>query len=481
MMQWLGPQNLTGAMRLARRRGLWWCGLLGVWTLPLLTLAAAPADEPGGVRPTTETESCATDQCHADIASRKVMHGPAAQDKCLACHQYVEPRQHQFTLAEESDKLCGSCHTLTHRTYAHTPVKQGRCTGCHDPHGSDHRMMLVDDPTRGLCMSCHRQDGLTDKAFVHGPVATGACILCHEPHSSWQPKLLTKPADEMCLDCHTEVAPDAAEARHVHAPIRDGCTTCHDSHASDHQYQLRQAAPELCFTCHAETKEALASAKVVHGAMTQAGGCLGCHTAHFSNLPKLQKHPQPAMCLSCHDRPLETADGEALTNMAQLLVDNPEHHGPIREGDCSTCHRAHAGDLPRLLTMAYPPEFYAPFEGERYALCFSCHIKDLVTAERGTGLTRFRKGDVNLHWLHVNREKGRTCRSCHEIHASRQPFHIRESVPFGDAGWMLEIRYQKTDTGGSCTPGCHRQASYEHGESDPAPSKTAAPSKGDAP
>ena len=61
---------------------------------------------------------------------------------------------------------------------------------------------------------------------------------------------------------------------------------------------------------------------------------------------------------------------------------------------------------------------YLAFAIERYDLCFSCHVSDLVKDKSGRGLTQFRNGDLNLHWLHVNREKGRNCRSCHQTHAS---------------------------------------------------------------
>jgi hypothetical protein len=30
---------------------------------------------------------------------------------------------------------------------------------------------------------------------------------------------------------------------------------------------------------------------------------------------------------------------------------------------------------------------------------------------------------------------------------------------------MLEINYKQTPTGGSCAPGCHKEATYDHGGS----------------
>ena len=72
-------------------------------------------------------------------------------------------------------------------------------------------------------------------------------------------------------------------------------------------------------------------------------------------------------------------------------------------------------------------------------------------------LTGFRDGDVNLHYLHVNREeKGRTCRTCHEMHGSDLPNHMASGVPvrglqLGDAHPVCEKRQRgKLHAGLSC-------------------------------
>jgi predicted CXXCH cytochrome family protein len=461
-------------------------GVLVAWLLAMVAMAGAaqlsgkpPAPAAQAVqKPTERTEHCVNDACHTSVLGHKHMHGPAAQQKCNACHLEDEPREHRFKYPGKQEELCNDCHTLTHRTVVHAPIKQGQCTGCHNPHGSSHRLMLVEDPTRGLCLSCHKQD-FADKKHVHGPVSAGACILCHEPHSSWQPKLLTEPPDKLCISCHSEISPKGDAARHVHAPVKDAnCTGCHDAHASNFRFHLRQDGVELCMSCHKDTGEHMAASKVVHGAVKLEAGCASCHTPHFSHLPKLQKASQPESCLGCHDKPMQTADGRGLTDIATLLKNNSEHHGPIRDGACTACHEPHAGNNFRMLLAEYPPDFYAPFKIDNYALCFKCHIPELVQKERGTGLTRFRDGDVNLHWLHVNREKGRTCRACHEVHASRNPFHIRDSVPFGTKSWMLELNYRQSDAGGTCSPGCHAPKNYDRG---PEPAATRKPEAEHAP
>ncbi|MFC1781938.1 hypothetical protein ACFLZ8_06730, partial [Planctomycetota bacterium] len=93
-------------------------------------------------------------------------------------------------------------------------------------------------------------------------------------------------------------------------------------------------------------------------------------------------------------------------------------------------------------------------------LCFGCHEKTLVQTSTTEDLTDFRNGNQNMHFLHVNKEsRGRTCRACHQTHASNQLKHIRESVPYG--GWDLPINFSKTDTGGLCRPGCHMPKAYD--------------------
>jgi len=104
--------------------------------------------------------------------------------------------------------------------------------------------------------------------------------------------------------------------------------------------------------------------------------------------------------------------------------------------------------------------FYAPFDLATYAHCFRCHNQDIVLVPETDRLTEFRDGRRNLHYLHVNRKpKGRTCRTCHETHASHQQRHIAEKVPFGR--WSYPLKYEKTETGGSCFVGCHEKMGYD--------------------
>jgi predicted CXXCH cytochrome family protein len=406
-------------------------------------------------------KGCTAAGCHADLQQKKMLHGPVAQGTCKACHAQAAPQVHTFDYTHPREKLCEACHVVNLKNFVHKPLRDGQCTGCHDPHQSDHRFILKADPAQTLCLSCHDKEPFLQSKHIHGPVAAGACILCHESHSSWNPKLVIHQGRELCLFCHEDVDRRLAAARHVHPPAQKECGACHDPHGSEHAMQIRQKKRTLCVSCHEDIGRLLETSQRVHAAVEIDDGCGNCHNAHGTTLPRLLKRSLMDTCLSCHNKEITMPDGKKLADMATLLKDNPNHHGPVRRADCNACHDPHASPNFRLLSKVYPEYFYAPFDLGNYDLCFQCHMRDTVLVKEGRGLTRFKDGELNLHFVHVNKEeKGRSCRACHEVHASKRPAHVREQVPFGPSGWQIEINFKQTETGGSCAPACHRPKEY---------------------
>jgi predicted CXXCH cytochrome family protein len=140
------------------------CGdfLPGLWRVACVCvvlamgLDIAVAATPAIHKPTATTEQCATETCHAGIVSHEVKHEAVAQQECLECHTYAEPREHRFKSAFPKDQPCGNCHDLKHKAVVHPLVQEGQCMACHDPHGSAYKGMLVAAP-RTLCLSCHKE------------------------------------------------------------------------------------------------------------------------------------------------------------------------------------------------------------------------------------------------------------------------------------------------------------------------------------
>lgn len=418
-------------------------------------------------RPTgpVDPASCAT--CHTGIKDHAVLHGPVVVNACSACHRVDDVKEHTFSIARQGSALCTHCHDMEIDGAAviHTPVAEGNCTGCHDPHGGSHRLLLKAPTVDQLCRTCH-EDVIGNARHVHGPVAAGACVVCHLPHASAHAGLLRAPGADLCKECHVTIATQLDTMRVVHEPVRDNCQGCHDAHASDHPMMLLDEPQTLCLNCHESIRHTVETATTQHAAVTSDRQCLNCHDAHASDHPRMLLADMKTLCFECHDRELPLPGGGTLANIKAVIEAGTSLHGPVAQDNCAACHMIHGGDNFRMLIREYPPEFYASFAEERYALCFSCHDRQLVYDQRTTSLTDFRNGDLNLHYLHVNREtKGRTCRACHDTHASNNSKHIRESVPFGSGGWKLPIAYEQTVEGGRCAPGCH--VPYEYNRIDP--------------
>jgi len=430
---------------------------------------AQPAPAPATTRPTSAIAptNCTIGGCHQEVKKYKVIHGPVNVNACDACHKPLDVSQHTFELTRAKTDMCTFCHQLDmkNRPVIHKPVAQNECLQCHNPHGGTSGKFLRGRSMRELCAKCH-QDPVGDKTAVHGPVAAGACDSCHSAHASKEPKLLSLSGRDLCLSCHSEMKKQMMAVTFQHKAVQQDCTNCHDAHASNFPKQIKKAPVELCTSCHDKIKDQAMNLPVKHPPVTTGQACLTCHTAHGGDLAKLMRAEPLKVCMKCHDKKIQEpagpdgAPGKVVNAVAEVLDSTQFPHGPVKDGNCAGCHNVHGSQESRLLKKPYPETFYQPFALEKYDLCFSCHDKQLVQLETTEGLTGFRNGTKNLHFLHVNKaDKGRTCRACHETHASKQPDHIRDAVPFGK--WQMPLNFKKTEAGGSCAPGCHKPYGYD--------------------
>jgi predicted CXXCH cytochrome family protein len=370
-------------------------------------------------------------------------HDPFLGKECSDCHKRAVSSNVNCLLAK--DDLCEFCHEVP-------------------PEGGIAR--LVDSP-EPLCFKCHKKDQFNG-SFVHGPSAAGACTTCHDPHGGQVPGMLRITGPQMCLDCHNDLSARFAYARFRHDPAASDCLNCHSPHKSEQQYLLKSAVPGLCEKCHEDIAKDLQTAAVQHSPVTEDSACMNCHDPHAAQQTGLLLADGLDICLKCHDKKVQDKDKKLeFADMKKLLAANPYPHGPIQNRDCSGCHNPHGSPYFPLLTDQYPQGFYSPFFISNYALCFRCHDATLVTEQRTTSATQFRDGDRNLHFVHVDKAShGRTCASCHNVHASSDPKLIAKTVPFGN--WELPIKYQETANGGSCTPGCHAFEKYSRQPATPA-------------
>jgi predicted CXXCH cytochrome family protein len=461
---------------------------------PPTTVAAVLPPLPKPTGPLDPKASCVTTQCHTKYQTAAHIHGPVSVGSCKSCHE-DDQGGHVYPVSRKGNAVCTFCHAVAgNKAHQHKALEQatpsatqpaggaanqltsavpGGCMTCHDPHISKAKFLLTADTVEGVCVKCHT---VQLKKHAHQPFAAGQCTVCHQPHQSEFSNLLRYgdgPAH--CFGCHKEKEKAFAELPHVHKASAQQCTTCHGPHATDNAKQLKKPVNDTCLACHTNVGKELASAKVVHGAVTQ-GNCASCHDPHAANQPNELKARTDKVCMSCHEKAVAASDGRTLPGMGAVLASS-NLHGPVKTGSCSECHQPHAADQPNLLKKYFPATFYTTgtFDVKNYALCFSCHDQQMILKPTTT-LTNFRDGQRNLHFVHVNRDdKGRTCKTCHEVHGSDLPRHMASAVPFEGGNWAMPINYEQHDNGGSCTPGCHGPKSYNRDTPLPDPATSTAP------
>lgn len=261
-----------------------------------------------------------------------------------------------------------------------------------------------------------------------------------------------------CTECHS----DLIGKKILHTPANEGCNDCHQVNISDHTQKginglhLTEKVPELCYTCHDGSKKIIDTSQVVHQALKEKKLCLNCHSPHSSDTKKLLIADKKEVCLGCHNRDTDE-NGIRRVNILKLLKTSKVIH-PAIAGGCTVCHKPHASSENFLLISAYPKEQYVVGKSDSYAICWECHDVDLFGSEKTTTSTGFRNGERNLHFVHVNREKGRSCSMCHNVHATNNLHLVADKVPFGK--WTMQMNYLPADSGGSCAPGCHQLRKY---------------------
>lgn len=299
------------------------------------------------------------------------------------------------------------------------------------------------------CTGCHSD--IIEKKLVHFP-ASESCEDCHLKNEETHPVngvkgfSLAEEGAQLCYMCHDNLNTQ----KQVHYPVADGnCVQCHSPHSSDNLFLLKEAPTStMCFTCH--DKE-ITENKKVHLPYGQ-GDCAACHDPHQSNFNVFLKKESNDLCVSCHQKTIWKTYKEKEQAQNSLYI-----HAAIEMGGCSSCHNPHSSDRYSLLTKNFPIGLYSAAEKENFALCFGCHDSDMLN-EDAKNITSFRNGDQNLHFLHINGEKGRNCNSCHDMHSSTNEHLILNKLMFGN--WEMQMKYKPDENGGSCAPGCHGETKY---------------------
>ncbi len=452
----------------------------------LTALPAGPSKQSD--RPTriiAFSEGCSTSECHAAFHGAPLVASPIAHARCEQCHAPDTTGTHVYPVLKSTAAACTNCHVdLVGSHHATGSAGSGGgghvndCLNCHAPHATANRFMLVGKPGESACVSCHPT---ADGRVRHSSYTKGACAACHDAHSPLANHDTPQTAAASCAECHAPAAAAVMLGSKPHGNLTDACLSCHAPHASDHKGLLTAAPAQLCVSCHEDIRSAAAGATIPHGAMLTAEGCLACHDPHSGRTGGMLWSDQTTLCLSCHGKTLKATDGRPIPEMATVMTKSAVKHGPISIGLCGACHAVHGGTHPALLKHAFAKVPQGKFDLANYALCFSCHDRELVLGD-GPGATGFRDGTKNLHLVHVkNGDRSSGCATCHEVHGGDHPRLIVNAANYENSDWKPPMKFLISPQGGSCAPGCHAPMSYTRDRAaaprppEPAPTKRGAP------
>jgi len=315
------------------------------------------------------------------------------------------------------------------------------------------------NPEIKKCTDCHAT--IIANKNIHIPVEE-SCEICHESDGTEHPNenvkgfALTEEMPQLCFNCHDDVLNELT-AKFIHPPFEDDCRNCHDVHSSVEDHLLIQKTTEVCYNCHDDLKMSVSSLPMVHKAIDEKRGCMNCHSPHASSNEKYLIAETKELCLSCHNKAV-TTESKNLTNIKQLLKSSKVIHGAIEVDGCLICHTAHASKYSSLLVSNFPVGDYAPAQPDSFALCFSCHDAQMLAEEVTNTATNFRNGNQNLHYLHINGNKGRNCKVCHDMHGSQNEHLIASVIRFGN--WEMPLNFSSLQNGGACLTGCHSEKKY---------------------
>ena len=235
------------------------------------------------------------------------------------------------------------------------------------------------------------------------------------------------------------------------------------AHGEEKILSIDTGASCITVDCHAK----MGKKKYVHPQSVKGDLCTGCHEITKEGMHLFKDIPTEStglLCAKCHSEEFKTPPGLKGEPPKIIRADKDlQKHAPFAEGKCTVCHDAHESNFYKHLKKEYPENIYVYFATGAYDLCFNadCHggLGEAFAIPRTMTNTKFRNGNLNLHFRHVNKVKGRSCSVCHDPHASLAPKLIRQSFHFGKRD--LTINYEKTETGGTCSTTCHKVTQYD--------------------
>lgn len=239
-----------------------------------------------------------------------------------------------------------------------------------------------------------------------------------------------------CRGCHSDQIEkwDMAEVKHF--PYRE--EKCESCHAAEHK-KFTAETGKPCLICHDLNSEKI---KKAHFSADLTGiNCFNCHYTHAADKKGLLKESvhQPfaeAMCDACHSINAQ-AKIEVRAKMRETCLichselvakDDTVKHPGFEMSECVDCHNPHTSSQRWLLVK------------DVSNICFGCHDK-AEAAKHPYDVVPSQKIKLDKSakiWLTYSNQI--SCSSCHNSHAAKIPFLLRESLDNKDFCYLCHSK-----------------------------------------
>ncbi len=289
-------------------------------------------------------QSCQT--CHND----KPVY--PADVRCRNCHGLLEgsvelASGEKVSLHVDPATIAGSVHGSSMVDHRYTPL---RCTNCHrdeQRYAFPHTPLTVDD-ARGLtlemddlCQECHTEiaaldhDGVHEAARERGELAAASCADCHGSHDIHSPNEPRERISETCGKCHSTINEQYAGSVHGAALLGEQnpdvpvCIDCHGVHniAQPRTAQFRVNSPDMCAGCHAD-ETVMAKYDISTNVFDTYVADFHGTTVELFEKQSPEQETNKAVCYDCH-------------GIHDILPANDEHSHAIKENLLVTCQQCH--------------------------------------------------------------------------------------------------------------------------------------------
>ena len=415
---------------------------------------------------------------------------------------------------------CEQCHTthgeetgLVYPNALASPNDNALCARCHNAPWSG-GSLAGDYLYRGT------GHGSNTRMVWPGPVppqrveldAPTKCLNCHDPHG-WTddqgmiPRLGLQREEALCLTCHDGSPSTTDIASEVRKPFRHPVTDYSGRHTGPLESQpadfgitpLNRRHSE-CEDCHNPHVSRAASGLLAPGndastltlgvsrvlVQNGAAGTPPIYTFVPGSDSLTTPNAEYQLCFKCHSSWTTQPTGQTDFGMV-LNPANPSYH-PVEEMGrdlsisplsfapgwgsssltrCGDCHGSDFGSTLGPHGSAYPDILRRPYTAapqrrqmSSNEICFLCHSYD-VYGNPGSpasvqAASRFNAPGIEMgHARHVGDQQV-PCYSCHVTHGSTMLPHL---LVIGRSPGLQN--WTPTATGGTCTPTCHGQESYQ--------------------